>query len=100
MKATICLNHRVAGKLGVALNVCVVAAALDMAKALLKHLMSHHKCKFWCAKSLNTVMSSYSSKGECVEKIAYLVLQELTKVRANPLRERPGGVCHFNARIH
>lgn len=27
-----------------------------------------------------------------MEKIACLVLQELTKVRANPLRERLGGV--------
>lgn len=75
-------------------------AVQDMAKALLEHLMPHHKCKFWCAKSLNTVMSSYPSKGERVEKMACLVLQELTKVRANPLRERLGGVCHFYARIH
>lgn len=73
----------------------MVAAAQDTAKALLKRLMPHHKYKFCCAKSLNTVMSSNSSKGERVEKMACSVLQELTKVRANPLRERPGGCVTF-----
>lgn len=67
----------------------------DTATALLKRLTPHHKCKFWCAKSLNAVMSSYPSKGVRVEKIACLVLQELTKVRADPLRERPGGCVTF-----
>lgn len=57
-------------------------------------------------------MSTSLSKGQCAEKVACLVLQELTKVRADLLRKRPEGrgplfcentlkntICLFNIAI-